>query len=325
MSRSIPKVLALCLGLLAPAVGAAGEPRPLRVLVTTYPIHLLAQAVVAGADGVTLDLLLPAGLGCPHDYALTPGELRKLEAADVLVVNGLGLEEFLGTPAVRAAQRLRVIDASRGVTKVLRYADEDEGARGAHGPGDHGGAEASEHEHDHAHAGPNPHHFASPRAAAQVVRHLAEELSKLRPGAAARFRGNAAAAAARLDALADDLRRTVARLSNRRVVTEHGVFDYLADDAGLELVAVLSAHPGEEPSAAELLRLVRRVKASRVGAIFAEPQYPAQVARTVAREAGTPLGTLDPVASGPSGAGFDHYVQVMETNRRVLEETLRGR
>jgi zinc transport system substrate-binding protein len=306
--------LLLCASLLAPSLTTAGEPGRLRILATTYPIQLLTRTVAAGVANVQVELLLPPSLGCPHDYSLTPEDLRKLEATDVLVVNGLGMEEFLGAPLARGRPALRVIDASKGLAKVLHDRDD----------GDDAGPEEVEHGDapGHEHAGPNPHHFAGPRAAAQVVRFLAEELARVHPAGATRFRSNAATAAARLDALADAFRSTTRRLANRRLVTQHGVFDYLADDAGLEIVAVIADHPGQEPSAARLLRLVAAVRARRAGAIVAEPQYPARVAETLARETGIPVATLDPVATGPAGAGLEHYIATMERNRRILEETL---
>jgi ABC-type Zn uptake system ZnuABC Zn-binding protein ZnuA len=308
------KTLLLGLSLAAPAAASAGDAAQLHVLASTYPIYLLTQGVTAGVDGLRTDLLLPAALGCPHDYSPTPEDLRKLEGADVLVVNGLGMEEFLGSPAIGRGASLRVIDASRGLSKVLQYTDDEEDEA-------HHDHEEGEHEHHH-HHGPNPHYFASPRAAALVVRYLGEELSRLRPAAAPRLRKNALAVAARLDAAADALRRTVQKAPQRRVVTQHGAFDYLAADTGLEIAGVIAAHPGQEPSASELRALLELVKTRKVRAIFAEPQYPGKVAEVLARESHVAVAVLDPVASGPEGAGIDHYLAVMDGNRRTLENVL---
>lgn len=311
------KTLLLGLSLVAPAAASAKDAAQLHVLASTYPIYLLTQGVTAGVDGLRTDLLLPAALGCPHDYSPTPEDLRKLEQADVLVVNGLGMEEFLGSPAVRRGASLRVIDASRGLSKVIQYTDDEEDEADHHHDPDH---EKGEHEHQH--HGPNPHYFASPRAAAQVVRYLGEELSRICPAAAPRLRKNALAVAAKLDAAADALRRTVQKAPQRRVVTQHGAFDYLAADTGLEIAGVIAAHPGQEPSASELRALLELVKARKVRAIFAEPQYPGKVAEVLARESHVPVAVLDPVASGPEGVGIDHYLAAMDGNRRTLENVL---
>jgi zinc transport system substrate-binding protein len=67
--------------------------------------------------------MIPAEMGCPHDYALTPQDMRKLAKADVLIVNGLGLEEFLGAPLQKANPTLRIVDSSQGITQVLLLQD----------------------------------------------------------------------------------------------------------------------------------------------------------------------------------------------------------
>ena len=110
-------------------------------------------------------------------------------------------------------------------------------------------------------------------------------------------------------------------LKNNRIVEPHGVFDYLARDMGLEVVAVLRPH-GQEPSAAEMLELVRTLRAKQAGAIFTEPQYPAKVGAALARETGLPTATLDPVATGPDEAPLDYYETAMRQNMEVLRATL---
>jgi len=69
------------------------------VLATTFPIYQIARNVTQGRDGVKVDLMMPSQQGCPHDYALTTQDMQKLAKANILVVNGLGMEDFLGAPA----------------------------------------------------------------------------------------------------------------------------------------------------------------------------------------------------------------------------------
>ena len=304
------------------AFGATLARAELNVLCTTFPIHLIARNVAQGRAGVDLQLLLPAGMGCPHDYALTPQDLRKIAAADVLVVNGLGLEEFLGAPVETANPDVETVDSSAGIQDLLEYAHEHAEAEEEH---DHE-AEAdpghAEHDHGHHHhAGVNPHLFASPRQAARIALNVAAGLSKADPEGAGVYFRNAQAYADRLNALADEMAALGRTLKNNRIVEPHGVFDYLARDMGLEVVAVLRPH-GQEPSAAEMLELVRTLRAKQAGAIFTEPQYPAKVGAALARETGLPTATLDPVATGPDEAPLDYYETAMRQNMEVLRATL---
>lgn len=302
------------------ALGATVAFAELNVLCTTFPVHQIARNVAQGREGVALQLMLPAGMGCPHDYALTPQDMRKLAAADVLVVNGLGLEEFLDAPVLAANPDLETVDSSAAIQDLLEYAHEHHEAEEEH---DHE-AEA-EHGHDehghHPHEGVNPHLFASPRQAARIALNVAAGLSKADPDGAATYFRNAQAYAARLNALADELAALGRTLKNNRIVEPHGVFDYLARDMGLEIAAVLRPH-GQEPSAAEMLDLVREIREKQAGAIFTEPQYPAKIGAALARETGLPTATLDPVATGPDEAPLDYYETAMRKNMEVLRAVL---
>jgi ABC-type Zn uptake system ZnuABC Zn-binding protein ZnuA len=105
-------------------------------------------------------------------------------------------------------------------------------------------------------------------------------------------------------------------------VTQHAVFDYLAHDAGLEIAAVIQETAGQEPSAAEMIDLIRTIRSSGAAAVFTEPQYSSKVARTVAGEAGVPVAVLDPVANGPTDAPLDYYEKVMAENLKTLKDVL---
>ena len=84
-------LVCLVLALASPAGAAARE-----ITASVFPVWLLLREVARDVPGVNLSLLLPPGTGCPHDYAMTVQDRRALARADVLVVNGLGLESFLG-------------------------------------------------------------------------------------------------------------------------------------------------------------------------------------------------------------------------------------
>jgi ABC-type Zn uptake system ZnuABC Zn-binding protein ZnuA len=85
---------------------------------------------------------------------------------------------------------------------------------------------------------------------------------------------------------------------------------------------VVQAHAGQEPSAAEMIEIVRTAKEKKVAAIFTEPQYPARIGKTIARESGILTATLNPVATGPENALLDYFETVMRQNMVILKETL---
>jgi ABC-type Zn uptake system ZnuABC Zn-binding protein ZnuA len=249
-----------------------------------------------------VELMLSSDLGCPHDYVLTTEDRVKLEQADVLVVNGLGLEDFLGDLPRKANPKVAVIDSSAGVPDLIPL---------------------HEHEHKgHKHGGMNPHLFAGPRMAARLARNVAAELGRIDPGCAAAYNENARAYASRLEKLADDFAAAGKAFRSRKIVTQHAVFDYLARDAGLEIVAVVEDTPGQAPSAAEMLEIVKRIKDTGAAAVFTEPQYRPKVGQRIAKEAGVPVAALDPVASGPADPPGDYYEKVMSANLDTLRNIL---
>lgn len=312
--------LVLLAALVLPSLATA---QPIRVLVSTFPVYQFTRNITQGSTALQIELMLPAQLGCPHDYALTPQDMRKLESAQIFIINGLGMEEFLGAPLKKANPKLQVVDSSAGIGDILNYSDAAEGEEADDDHRHHEAAHVHSHdEHHHHHSGPNPHLFASPRMAALQVANIAKALAAAAPGERELLSRNAQAYIQKLDALNEAFEQLGKRLASKRIVTQHGVFDYLARDMGLNIVAVIAAHPGQEPSAAEALKLVRTIKDEKAGALFTEPQYPDGIGRTLAKESGIPTSVLDPVASGPENAPLDYYERIMRANLASMADTL---
>ncbi|WP_084503413.1 metal ABC transporter substrate-binding protein [Desulfatirhabdium butyrativorans] len=313
-ARVLGKCIALVLAMmLLPAMSRA-ETAVRKILCTTYPLHLITRNITEGRADVIVERLLPSQLGCPHDYVLTPQDMKRLEKADVLIINGLGLEEFLSIPLKKINPNLKVIDSSKGISDLL---PDTEAHDHHHAEGKKGPSAANDPQHEF-----NPHLFASPKEAARIAATIASSLSAIDPEGAEVYSRNARAYGERLDGLARDLAGAVSGLRNNRIITQHGVFDYLARDSGLEIVGVIQAHAGKDPSAAEMIALVKTARSTGAGAVFAEPQYPQRIARTIAKEAGIAFAVLDPVASGPENPPLAYYETVMRGNIETLKKTL---
>ena len=157
MRRRNILALLLALTLLLPGCGGArtggGEEARLTILASTYPVYLAARAVTDGVDGVAVERLNTGEVSCLHDYTLTVTDMKKIETADIIALNGADLEEFM-EDALAASSAL-VIDCSEGVS-LLENADH------VHTEGDDG--------HDHGHY--DPHYWMDPDNMAQVVENL---------------------------------------------------------------------------------------------------------------------------------------------------------
>jgi ABC-type Zn uptake system ZnuABC Zn-binding protein ZnuA len=283
----IRSTVALCALLIfafcAPRTVAAEE---LRVLATTFPVYLFTRNVTRDCPNVRVDLLIPAQTGCPHEYTLTPQDLQKLAKARVIVRNGLGIDAFLQEHLARAAASARVIDCSAGI-KPLRA---------------------------------NPHLFAGPKEAAMMVRNIAAGLSAQDADNAEAYNAAARAYANRLL----ELDRRLAALGGRRkgVVLQHNALAYMADSAGLSVVAVIQEDEDTPPSAGRLVALTRRIQNEKPVLILGDLQYPDKPVRTLSRETGVPAVGLDTVAAGPPDAPPEYYETVMTVNCQTLETYL---
>jgi len=291
------------------SVSATGE--SLNILCSFFPVYLFTKNIVGDAPGATVTLMLPASKGCPHGYDLTPGDGKRIADARIVVLNGGGLEEFDDKKIRKFNPSAVVIESTKGLALVDAECcdDEDEHEKG------------KEHEHHHHESGKNPHTFTSPLMAAQQVKVIGEELAKADPTRAETYRKNAAAYAAKLEAVGKEMKDALPNAKGAKVVTSHEIFEYLASDLGVKVVGeVQSGASGEKPPR-KLIDTIRKEKAK---AIFTEPQFSAKKAEQIAKEAGVPTFELDPVASGPDDAPADHYEKTMRANLAVLKKALGG-
>ncbi|MEK6795080.1 MAG: metal ABC transporter substrate-binding protein [Spirochaetota bacterium] len=270
------------------------------ILTSFFPMQIFALNVTAGTDILPL-LLLPPELGCPHDYALTPGDVERLSTAKAVIINGT-MESFITPEKMKAVNPLlRIIDVSKDVTLLRDDGDAHEGHAGGY----------------------NPHTWVSPRIAAGQVRAMGRSLAVLYPEKAALLYANADRYAKRLDLLAAEMRSSFAALPSRDIITFHDAFAYFARDLGLSVVGVVELDPGTSPSAKHIMGIAALARRHGVRTIFAEVQYPDAVARAVAAEANARILILDPVASGKN-ASPGYYEAVMQRNAAVITEAMRG-
>jgi zinc transport system substrate-binding protein len=262
----------------------------LRVVTSFYPVYVAVLNVTAGIPGVEVSNLASPHVGCLHDYQLTAGDVRRLADADLLLVNGAGMEPFLGKVA-QQSPGVRVVGVSEGIALL------DD----------------------------NPHVWVSLEGARRQTENIAAALAAAAPDRADAFRANASAYNASLSALEEKMRAALAPYAGTPIVTFHEAFPYFARDFDLDLAGEIEREPGAEPSAWELADTVKLVRERKVKALFAEPQFPDKSAQVVARETGVRVYSLDPVVTGPSDPeeARGAYLRAMEKNLEVLQEALR--
>lgn len=200
------------------------------------------------------------------------------------------------------------------------HADHDDHDR--HGHDEH--AEAGGHHHHH-HGAYDPHAWQSLRNAVIYVDNITAALAKAAPDKAGTFYENRAAYVAELEALDADIRAIIAGLpENRRtVVTSHDAFQYFGRDYGLTFLAPQGLSTESEASAKDVARLIERIRAENITAVFVENITDSRLLEQIANETGATIGgTLYPGAlSGPDGPA-PTYLDMMRHNATTLAQAL---
>ncbi len=282
---------------LACAVGACGggpsEPGRVDVVAGFYPLQYATERV--GGDRVAVTNLAAPGVE-PHDLELTPGDVRHLDDADLIVA----LPGFQPALDDALAQDGRPsLDVSAAARLDQTYTPE---------PG--GGEQAT--------AQPDPHFWLDPLRLADVGDSLATALTERDPDGAASYRANAAALRADLVRLDGEYRVGLARCRSRALVTGHYAFGYLASRYGLEQVAISGLRPESEPSPPELNQITAYVQQHGVRTIYAEVLVNNEVARTVAAETGAKVAVLDPIEGLSEASAARDYPGLMRANLATL-------
>jgi ABC-type Zn uptake system ZnuABC Zn-binding protein ZnuA len=276
----------LLLATLASACGGEGDRQEGLRVVTSLEVFADMVRNVAG-DRADVSALLPSGAD-PHTFELTPGRVAEVARADIAFVNGLGLEGNVQD----------VIEENAGgpVVELTQGLDTIDG---------------------------NPHLWLDVSNTVRYVERIRDALSELDPAEQEGYEANARAYLQELAALDGEMQVAVEAIppGNRKLVTFHDAFPYLAGRYGLEVVAVVAPSPGQEPSARRVAELTETLRSESVPAVFKEPQFNANVLELAAEDTG--VRVLD-LLSDAFVDDVNSYVDLMRFNARQLQEGLGG-
>lgn len=288
---------------------AAEKPR-LTVVCTTYPIYLFASSLAENVDGVAVERLDTGTTSCLHDYTLSMADMKKLERADVIALNGAGLEEFLEDAL--AVSDAAAIDCSQGVELLENLShrhDEDDH--------DHDG-------HDHGHW--DPHYWMDPANARIMADNLRGGLALADPDHAAEYEANAVKTEEILLRVEKGARELLEQYLPQGVpglITFHDGFQYFARAFDLPLLASIEEEAGSEASAHEIVEITELVKEYSIPVIFTEKNGSDATAKAISRETGCRVAQLTmimdgPDASDPEFGGAGHYFQLRWDIRSII-------
>jgi ABC-type Zn uptake system ZnuABC Zn-binding protein ZnuA len=268
--------------LLVPLNAARAAER--KVVATVLPVWVFAVNVAG--DRAQVSLLIKSGVD-PHTFTLSPSDAAWLEQADLVLLNGAGLEKNI----LRAVETKKTSDTSDGVDLIM------------------------------ANKRPDPHVWLDPVSAQRQVVNIAAALSAMDPEGRDYYAQNAFAYNERLQALHEEIEAGLSKLRYRTLVTYHESFNYFCRRYGLRALS-LTGPDAESPLPARMRTVYDMVSARGVPAVFEESNIGSGVMEKLARDLGVKVCKLETVVSGDPSP--DLYELAMERNLQNIMRCLGG-
>jgi zinc/manganese transport system substrate-binding protein len=247
-----------------------------------------------GGDQVNVTTLVGPN-GDVHVYTPAPDDARRVAAARLLIVNGLGLEGWLPRLLQSSGSKAAIVVASKSVAPLQVGSDAD------------------------------PHAWQSVANAKIYVGNIGDALIAADPADAEIFRANAARYLSELDALDAEVRAEIAKIppERRKVISTHGAFGYFAKAYGIEFIAPLGVSTETEPSARDVATIITQVKADKIPAVFLENKSDPRLVRQIASETGAKVGgTLFSDALTGEKGDAPTYIDLVRHNIKALTSAL---
>jgi len=273
---------------------------------TTTDLKALTEAV--GGDLVEVDALA-RGNQNPHDLEVRPSLMVKVRRADVIVMNGLELDQWAEV-VIQGANNPKVnpgapgrVDASEGIL-VLEVPK----TRVDRSMGD-------------VHPMGNPHYTADPGMAPAVTANILNGLARVAPESRAAFERNRAAFLARLEQAQARWTEVLAPVKGARVVVDHNLWAYFLTRFGLVQAASVEERPGIPATPTHLAKLIELIKGERIKVIMTVPWGDRKLAERVGQEGGAKVVLMAPAVGGVKGA--DGYIETVDYNVKTLAQALK--
>ncbi len=302
--RRISMLPALIWAFASVSAAGAAAPGKVRVIATVFPLAEFAREI--GGARAEVRLLLPPGADV-HTWQPRVSDIRGIEAADLLLYIGRGLEPWLGSLLGGAnTTRLARFEAASG-RDLLPFA-----------------ADAEEHDIRHDHGAFDPHIWLDFRTDQSIADGITAALAKLDPAGAPEYLAAAESLKSRLKALDAAYEIGLKPCRGRDfILGGHAAFAYLARRYGLRQVAVYGASPDAAPTPKETAAIIARAAKERITTIFYEPGVGDKMARLIAAETGARVSILYPGhnLTPEQAAAGETFFRLMEAN---LESLING-
>ncbi|MCW5201681.1 zinc ABC transporter substrate-binding protein [Desulfobulbus sp. US4] len=266
----------------------------LNIGASLHPYYSWVKNIVGDEANVTS--IIPPGSD-PHAYQPVPSDMEKLQNLDVVIVNGVGHDEFI-KPMLKAIEndKMMVIDTSKGLPLIPSF--------NKHYDFDKQDGKVSY----------NSHTYISITGAIQQMQMIARKLGRLCPNQAGVFVKNVRAYSMKLRNMLQSalMRLDMLNINNLRIATVHDGYSYLFQELGIEVSAVVQPRHGVKPSARQLQDTIKRIKRAKVNVLFGELDYEKKYIDIIYKETGCRLYALSHISNGEYSKEF--FEQAMQRN-----------
>lgn len=277
----------------------------LRVVTTFLPMYWFTKAVAG--DNAQVEILIPPGTEV-HEYQAKPADVQAIATADILVKNGLGLEEFL-EPTIKNASnsKLKEINASQNIQSLNEISPVIDSQQSTSG---------HNHNHNHNHEQGNPHVWLDPVLAKQQVTNIRDGLIAADPKNKAKYQANATVYIQKIDQLNQQFQQNLQPYKGCTYVTFHDAYPYLARRYQLNQVAVVRI-PEDNLLPADVERAVKTVRKFNVKTVLGEPGVDNRLLKSLSQDLKLNIGALDSLENGSLDP--NHYFTAMQNNLQTIE------
>lgn len=308
LRRSLRALATACTALM---LGTTAHAQGLEVT-TSFSIlgDLISQV---GGERVKVRALVGADEDA-HAFQPRPSDARDVGGAALVVVNGLGFDDWMVRLARSGGYKGEVVIASKGIETLTMTKDDDHHHHG--------------HDHDKSDSkAVDPHAWQDVGNARRYVANIADALAHADPEGASAYRANAERYDGQLQALDAEIRAAFAGLpaERRKVVSSHAAFGYFGRAYGVQFLSPVGVSNNAEPTAKGVARLIRQLKAEKVPAVFIENVADSRLIDRIRSESGARIGgTLYSDALSSADGLAPSYVQMMRANLDALRQALSG-
>ncbi len=300
-------LIALVVSCLSMALVSAEK---IKVVTTFLPIYAHTKSIVGELAEVRS--LVESG-GEPHDFQFKPSDIKKLSEADLIVMNGVGIENWLDKPLEKfKGGKKIVVDTSVGVDLLENPQVIELTAARSKEKHSHDGHQCEGHGD-----GKNPHIWLDPINAQKQVKNILKGLIQADPKNQEGYEANAARYLKELEQLDQEFKTQMEGLKNKNLITFHDAFVYLAQRYNFKYIGCIEDFPSKSPSPQILKATVDLIRKHQVKTVFVEEGYSQRSLQSIARESGAKIATLDTLEVGESEAGA--YLKRMRSNLEILK------